>query len=183
MHYRIVRCIMLLSKGVRSLDNISMRIIKVVNKLGGNMSRFAREINVTPSYISKLSRQPEKCRPSDLVINSICSKFNVNEDWLRTGAGGDEAMFLPNVGNAIDEIAQEVELTERDRILIEKFLALPNESRQAVMDYVLSVAKAVQCKNDVETYGNKAKELAEKERISEKKPAVPVSSANGSAVG
>ncbi len=165
------------------MDNISTRIIKVVNKLGGNMSKFAREINVTPAYISKLGKQPEKCRPSDLVVNSICRKFNVNEDWLRTGAGGDEAMFLPCVENAIEKIAQEVELTERDRILIEKFLGLPDESRQAVMDYVLSVAEAVQNKKDLEAYGEKARKLGIEQRLSEEKPDVSVSSVKESGAG
>ncbi len=29
--------------------------------------------------------------PSDIVINSICSVYNANEDWLRTGEG---TMFI-----------------------------------------------------------------------------------------
>lgn len=32
--------------------------------------------------------------PIDAIILSICREFNVNEDWLRTGAGGDENMFV-----------------------------------------------------------------------------------------
>lgn len=31
---------------------------------------------------------------TDQVITSICREFNVNEEWLRTGAGGDENMFV-----------------------------------------------------------------------------------------
>ena len=125
-------------------ENIANRILKVVNKLGGNMSEFARKIDVTPAYISKLGKQPEKCRPSGLVISNICREFNVNKNWLITGEGGDDAMFNPTPESVFDKFAQDLGLEPRDRILIEKFLALPPEGRQAVMDYALSVAKAVQ---------------------------------------
>ena len=31
---------------------------------------------------------------TDRVIQDICSEFNVNEEWLRTGAGGDANIFI-----------------------------------------------------------------------------------------
>ena len=31
--------------------------------------------------------------PLDAVITSICREFDVNEEWLRTGAGGEDNMF------------------------------------------------------------------------------------------
>lgn len=71
---------------------IATRIIEVVDALGGNKSEFARRIDVTPAYISKLSKQPDSCCPSQLVINRICKEFGVSEDWLRTGNG---EMFVP----------------------------------------------------------------------------------------
>ena len=71
---------------------IATRIIEVVDALGGNKSEFARRIDVTPAYISKLGKQPDECRPSNLVISSICKEFGVSEDWLRTGQGD---MFVP----------------------------------------------------------------------------------------
>lgn len=74
------------------LDSISSRIMQVVDALGGNKSDFARRINVTPAYISKLSKQPDSV-PSDRTIADICREFNVSEHWLRTGEGND--MFLP----------------------------------------------------------------------------------------
>lgn len=73
------------------LDSISSRIMQVVDALGGNKSDFARRINVTPAYISKLSKQPDSV-PSDRTIADICREFNVSEHWLRTGEGD---MFLP----------------------------------------------------------------------------------------
>ena len=171
-------------------ENIANRILKVVNKLGGNMSEFARKIDVTPAYISKLGKQPEKCRPSGLVISNICREFNVNKNWLITGEGGDDAMFNPTPESVFDKFAQDLGLEPRDRILIEKFLALPPEGRQAVMDYALSVDKAV--KGDVvtqspPTYQDGDEEdyadIARRQRLSEKEQAAQVSSAKELGVG
>ena len=80
---------------------IATRIIEVVDALGGNKSEFARRIDVTPSYISKLSKQLDECRPSNLVIKRICKEFGVNEDWLVYNEG---EMFVPTKRD--DEIAE-----------------------------------------------------------------------------
>lgn len=69
------------------METIATRIIDVCNeKTGGNMSKFAREIGVTPAYISKLKNDPTRI-PSDRTIDDICRVFQVREEWLRTGAG------------------------------------------------------------------------------------------------
>lgn len=68
------------------METISQRIIKIVNALGGNKSEFARRINLTPAYISKLDKKPDMI-PSDRTITDICREFNVSEHWLRTGEG------------------------------------------------------------------------------------------------
>ena len=68
------------------METIATRIISVVEALGKSKSDFARDINVTPAYISKLGKQPQSV-PSDRTISDICRQFGVNENWLRTGEG------------------------------------------------------------------------------------------------
>lgn len=68
------------------MDTIATRIMQVVEENGGNMSDFARNIEVTPAYISKLKNKPESV-PSTDVIKRICDKYNVREQWIRTGEG------------------------------------------------------------------------------------------------
>lgn len=68
------------------METISTRIMQVVEANGGNKSQFARRLNVTPAYISKLSKNADSV-PSDRTIDDICREFNVNENWLRTGEG------------------------------------------------------------------------------------------------
>lgn len=69
------------------METIASRIIEVCNDcVGGNMSAFAREIGVTPAYISKLKNEPDRT-PSDRTIKEICRVFKVDEVWIRTGIG------------------------------------------------------------------------------------------------
>ena len=72
------------------MGTIAERIIQAVDALGLSKSEFARKINVTPAYISKLGKFPDSV-PSDRTISDICREFRVNEHWLRTGEGD---MFL-----------------------------------------------------------------------------------------
>ena len=52
----------------------------------GNMSKFARNTGVTPSYISKLKSRPD-ADPSDIFIREVSRKYGINEKWLLYGEG------------------------------------------------------------------------------------------------
>lgn len=59
-----------------------------------SMEQFGEHIgNISKSTISNIENGNRNL--TDLMLKSICSEFNVNEDWLRTGAGGPENMFIP----------------------------------------------------------------------------------------
>ena len=57
------------------------------------MEQFGEQIGVQKSAISKIEK--DKVNLSEQTIKSICREFNVYEDWLRTGAGGPDNMFIP----------------------------------------------------------------------------------------
>ena len=99
------------------LETISQRIIKIVNALGGNKSEFARKINLTPAYISKLDKKPDMV-PSDRTITDICREFNVSEHWLRTGEGD---MFI-QLSEDADFIRVMTEIQVSDDELIKSIL-------------------------------------------------------------
>ena len=110
------------------METISQRIIKIVNALGGNKSEFARRINLTPAYISKLDKKPDMI-PSDRTITDICREFNVSEHWLRTGEGD---MFI-QLSEDADFIRVMTEIQVSDDELIKSILMaywdLPNDKR------------------------------------------------------
>ena len=122
------------------METISQRIIKIVNALGGNKSEFARRINLTPAYISKLDKKPDMI-PSDRTITDICREFNVSEHWLRTGEGD---MFI-QLSEDADFIRVMTEIQVSDDELIKSILMaywdLPNDKKAAIRDLVDGILK------------------------------------------
>lgn len=64
--------------------NINERIGAVVLDSGLTKTDFAKRLNVTQQYVSKLVSHGN---PSDRTIADICREFGVSETWLRTGVG------------------------------------------------------------------------------------------------
>ena len=68
------------------------RIKELRLNLGLSQEAFGKQIKIGRSSVSKL--ESGENNPSDQTISLICKEFNVNEDWLRTGAGGDENRYI-----------------------------------------------------------------------------------------
>lgn len=68
------------------MDKNLERIAWIIDeKCGGNRSKFARAIGITPAFAAQLYDGTRI--PSDRTISDICREFGVNEIWLRTGEG------------------------------------------------------------------------------------------------
>ena len=61
------------------------RIIIIRKEKGYNQEQFANELNLSRNFINQV--ESGKRNPSERTILDICSKFNVSENWLRTGEG------------------------------------------------------------------------------------------------
>lgn len=72
--------------------SMSERILEIINCLGISKTDFANTLKVTPAYISKLINKGTM--PSDRLIDDICEKYGIVEEWLRTGNGN---MFVPGI--------------------------------------------------------------------------------------
>lgn len=113
------------------MDSIASRIIKIADDNRLNKSEFARRINVTPAYISKLSKQPDSV-PSDRTISDICRVFNVNEEWLRSGTG---PMYLPSNSFDLTQYVLERDGDPLELEVIKAYFTLPKDIRQSVLDH------------------------------------------------
>lgn len=68
------------------------RIKKLRKVLDLTQREFGERIGVKPNTIA--TYEIGRNEPIDAVISLICREFNVSEHWLRTGEGGDAAMFV-----------------------------------------------------------------------------------------
>lgn len=72
---------------------MNTRIKLIRKKAAISQEEFGNRIGITKSSVSLL--ESGKNNPSDQTVKLICQEFNINEDWLRTGAGGEENMYIP----------------------------------------------------------------------------------------
>lgn len=68
------------------------RIKKIRKSLGLTQQEFADKLGLKRNTIAQY--EIGRNAPIETVILSICREFSVNEEWLRTGEGGDDNMFL-----------------------------------------------------------------------------------------
>lgn len=109
--------------------------IKLLRKTIGLSQRdFGKKIGVGDTAISKIEKGENT--PSEQTVKSICREFNVNYAWLLEGIGD---MFSAVPETLLDEVAEEYELDELDKLLVKKYMQLPLEKRGVIKDYLISV--------------------------------------------
>ena len=64
---------------------VSERIKLLRKALDLTQTEFGVQLGVSRDVISNL--EYGRVAPSDLIINMMCAKFGVDDEWLRTGAG------------------------------------------------------------------------------------------------
>lgn len=69
------------------------RVKSVRKSCNLTLEKFGERLGVTKTAISYV--ESDKRNLTEQMLKAICREFNVNEDWLRTGTGGFENMFIP----------------------------------------------------------------------------------------
>lgn len=72
-------------------EDMNERIKKIRNKLNMNQSEFGNKIGLGQAGVSAIEKGIRGITERNIQL--ICEKFDVNEEWLRTGAGGEDNMF------------------------------------------------------------------------------------------
>lgn len=118
--------------------DIGNRIKKIRKELDLTQSEFAARIGSVQNTVT--GYENGRRNPSAPVISLICERFNVREEWLRTGEG---EMFKPKPSDVLDQLAYKYKLFNFDYVMIEKFLAMPPDIRRAIYDHFHDVDAAL----------------------------------------
>lgn len=125
------------------MDSIGKRIAHVINeKCGGNRSKFAREIGITPAFAAQLYDGSRV--PSERTLNDICEKFGVDPIWLRTGVGDDPFIPVSREEQIADVLSKAINgaSTSRDR-LIRALARLPDDAFPLIEQFILDAAEQI----------------------------------------
>ena len=106
--------------------------LKLLRKaLNMSMVEFVKPLGVTHTALSLWENNKRSI--SDSMLNLICSVYNVNEQWLRTGTGD---MFCLPKDEYISSLSNQYHLSQDDVEIISNFLTLDVEDRK----HFLSIA-------------------------------------------
>ncbi len=80
------------------------RIKQLRKKLGLTLEKFGERVGVGKAALSRIENGSNGV--TEQMFKSICREFNVDEEWLRTGAGGPDVQFKKQeTFNPNDEIS------------------------------------------------------------------------------
>lgn len=111
------------------------RIKKIRNSIpeyGKTQESFAKYLGISKSNLS--SYEVGRRTPSDAVIQLICQKCNVREDWLRTGQGDMYDIPLDDTAIAASNILENEDVPFYDTIkrIIQIYEKLDSEAQDVI---------------------------------------------------
>lgn len=113
---------------------MSERLKNLRKELKMNQEEFGRRLGVSNTAISKLEKGERNI--TEQMVLSICREFRVNYFWLTEGKGD---MFVGTPQDVVDEIAEDYNLDDLDKKIIQKYLELNAEQRKVLKDYLKSI--------------------------------------------
>ena len=112
-------------------DNKANRIKELRKTLDLSQKDFALRLGVTDVAISRIERGERSL--TEQMAKSICREYKVNYPWLINGTG---EIFSNLPETLIDEIAEEYELDELDKQLVQGYLKLSKEQRKMFRSFI-----------------------------------------------
>ena len=114
---------------------IGERIKEVRKSNTLTLEKFGAAIQIKAQSVSLIEKGINN--PSKQTITLICSRFNVSEEWLRTGAG---EMSAGSYEDELEKMCAKRGLSHADYVAIRNLMEMPREARDAVMGYMLKFA-------------------------------------------
>lgn len=107
------------------------RVKEIRKNLGLTLEKFGEKLGVQRAAVSKMEKG--QVTLTEQMAKSICREYNVSYDYLVDGEG---EMFTDLPDTILDELCIQYDLDDIDRKIMEIYLELPSEARQALKDKI-----------------------------------------------
>ncbi len=114
------------------------RIKAVRKELGLTLEKFGEKLGAKKNTMSAIETGRNSL--TDQMARSICREYNVDYDYLMYGEGD---MFTDLPKTIVDELCMQFDLDDFDRAVVEMYLDLPAELRQAIKAKVKDMVQKV----------------------------------------
>ena len=130
---------------------MNSRLKDIRKALRLTQKEFAARLGITDSGISRLEKGQNQL--TDQLIRAICREYKVNYEYLKNGIG---EMFVEVPQTVVDELCEQYDLDDFDRIILQEYLKMDEASRNVLKTYIrkicgqISEAEDTQAKIDAE---------------------------------
>ena len=114
---------------------MNTRLRQVRKELNYNQKDFADKLLLSQGTLAQIEKGARSV--TDRTVKLLCSEFNVNEEWLRTGNG--EMFNSPQ--NKVQVLAKELNLTKIELEIIENTATLKDYQQKIILDLIKSLQK------------------------------------------
>lgn len=129
-------------------EYVNERVLALRKELNLTQEAFGKRLGVRKTAISKIEKGENNL--TEPMIKLICSEFNVNEEYLRTGKGDP---FISSETFSLDDYARKNNLTALELDIIKGYIELDNQTRATLVSHFKSIFdKHSEVAATVETY-------------------------------
>ena len=116
--------------------------LKLIRKESGlNQTEFGARINLSQTTIGLYESDNRVI--TDRALSQICSAFNINEEWLKTGEGEMRRATSPL-------FLRDSSLDATDREIIESYIRMTPTQRQFIKDWIQRIADTMSAAEEKE---------------------------------
>lgn len=126
-----------------NIETTAERVYKVRTTLEKSQEAFGEVLGVKKATISRIEKGERSL--TEQMAKSICREFNVDYFWLTEGVG---EMFMAFPETMLDELVDEYNLDDNDKVFLKAYLDTPENEKKAVMNFLLSIAENLQKKDE-----------------------------------
>ena len=113
---------------------MNSRLKDIRKALRLTQKEFAARLGITDSGISRLEKGQNQL--TDQLIRAICREYKVNYEYLKNGIG---EMFVEVPQTVVDELCEQYNLDDFDRIMLQEYLKMDEASRNVLKTYIRKI--------------------------------------------
>lgn len=113
-----------------------VKAIRATLKL--TLEKFGEKLGVGKTAISKIEKGERSLTVQ--MMRAICNEYRVNYEYLESGIG---EMFSDVPQTVVDELCEQYDLDDFERIMLQEYLKLDESSRNVLKAYIRSIMKRV----------------------------------------
>ena len=136
------------------------RVKEIRRSLKLTLEKFGERLGVGKTAISKIEKGENNL--SSQMMKAICNEYRVNYEYLESGVG---EMFSDVPQTVVDELCEQYDLDDFDRIMLQEYLKMDEASRNVLKTYIRKICGQISEVDDTQTTRRRRSTLKSKRTV------------------